>query len=528
MNFCSVAAVWLSVHASALSPHPRISSRPRSLRVASLRALVTDLDEDTRRLNEASHRDSLAASEGSFFHLEKPAGSSRTPIDLEKPAGSGSRTPIEFDCYSFPGDGYRGTDANPPTPFGPDQMARVSRTALLTAAECASMVDEAESNGAWSGGGRSAHYAARAGSSFSITDLPGALRLLNERLLPALLPAIDDAFPAAFDAGASSLRLQEARLVKYNASAGQTELGMHRDGPVVTATVALNAPSDYGGGGTLVEPLGIFGREGGRGSAHEAADPAAAFRVERGRAVLHPGNVRHGGAEIHSGVRYILVCFIFDADAVDHDRLCLLRANALLARALKASKGSTYARELLAAAAAEFGNSLLCGNADKAESAHVGLGQALLEIGEARAAADALEAAVEAAPCNAHALSTLAAARAALGDRRGACDAARGACDADPRSPTARNNLGLLMLAAADDASSADAQAEAMGVFADGLALDPDDPELLLNTGVCVAELGDVSAAAQLFAAALEVRPSCARAKQNLAACLEALGQTQT
>jgi hypothetical protein len=36
---------------------------------------------------------------------------------------------------------------------------------------------------------------------------------------------------AAFAAGASSLRLLEARLVKYNASAGQTELGiLHRDG----------------------------------------------------------------------------------------------------------------------------------------------------------------------------------------------------------------------------------------------------------------------------------------------------------
>ena len=233
MNAMNIASVWAAVrlpmlfiaHTSALSPHARTSSRPRSLRVASLRALVADLDEDTRRLNEASHRDACEASEGSFFHLKKPTGDScRTPSECSP------RTPIEFDCYSFPGDGYRGTDAYPPTPFGPDQMARVSRTALLTAAECASIVDEAEASGAWSAGGRSAHYAARAGSSFSITDLPGSLRLLNEWLLPALLPAVDDAFPAAFAAGASSLRLLEARLVKYNASAGQTELGMHRDG----------------------------------------------------------------------------------------------------------------------------------------------------------------------------------------------------------------------------------------------------------------------------------------------------------
>ena len=66
---------------------------------------------------------------------------------------------------------------------------------------------------------RTAQYAARAGSSISVTQLPTALRLVNERLLPALLPAIGDAFPTAFR-DVSSLRLQEARLVKYNASAG--------------------------------------------------------------------------------------------------------------------------------------------------------------------------------------------------------------------------------------------------------------------------------------------------------------------
>ena len=109
---------------------------------------------------------------------------------------------------------------------------------------------------------------------------------------------------------------------------------MHRDGPIVTASVALNAPDEYGGGGTLIEAVGRAGRDAG---AQGAADPGDAIRPGSGCVVLHPnlhpkltltlaltltltltptlircvvlhpGNVRHGGAPISSGVRYILV-----------------------------------------------------------------------------------------------------------------------------------------------------------------------------------------------------------------------------
>ena len=44
------------------------------------RVHLADLDEDTRRLNEASHRDACESSEGSFFHLKKPAGSSSSDV----------------------------------------------------------------------------------------------------------------------------------------------------------------------------------------------------------------------------------------------------------------------------------------------------------------------------------------------------------------------------------------------------------------------------------------------------------------
>ena len=461
---------------------------------------LSDLSK-SRSLNEAEHLEACDASERRFSHAP--------------PEGEGARAVVDFDRYSFPGDGYQGTDATPPAPFGDGDLARVSRTPLLTASECMALVAEADcQDDAWCSGSRTAQYAARAGSSISVAQLPTALRLVNERLLPALLPAIGIAFPTAFR-DVSSLRLQEARLVKYNASAGQTELGMHRDGPVVTASVALNSPDEYGGGGTLIEALDRAGRGTGAGG---AAHPSAAFRPGRGCAVLHPGNVRHGGAPISSGVRYILVCFFFDRRTVDHDRLCLLRANALLKRALKANKGSSYAADLLDAAAREFGNSLRCGNAVKAESALVGLGHALLELGDFAAAARALEAALQRAPCNAHALASLSAARVALGDGDGARRASLAACLADPRSATAHNTLGVLLL----DAPGRDVP-KARSAFARGLALSPNDPELLVNCGACAAEIGDLGAASALFAAALDARPAHSRAKDGLAACQSAL-----
>ena len=90
----------------------------------------------------------------------------------------------------------------------------------------------------------------------------------------------------------------------------------------------------------------------------------------------------------------------------------------------------------------------------------------------------------------------------------------RDACDADVRSAVARNNLGLLLL---DGKGRPD---EAMAVFAEGLEIDPDDPELLVNCGVAAADLGAIPTAIKLFAAALEASPSHERARQNLAACV--------
>jgi len=84
-----------------------------------------------------------------------------------------------------------------------------------------------------------------------------------------------------------------------------------------------------------------------KGNAWEVAAEAAAepvrssnapigvpIRLKRGHALLHPGSVRHGGAPIISGVRYVLVVFLMDTQTVEYDRHYTQMAQDALAKAL--------------------------------------------------------------------------------------------------------------------------------------------------------------------------------------------------
>jgi hypothetical protein len=63
-------------------------------------------------------------------------------------------------------------------------------------------------------------------------------------------------------------------------------------GSVLSFNVALNARSEYEGGGTWFEGLG------------------RSLPIERGHVCAHAGGVLHGGHPITGGVRYILVAFV--------------------------------------------------------------------------------------------------------------------------------------------------------------------------------------------------------------------------
>lgn len=295
-------------------------------------------------------------------------------------------------------------DATAPPPFGRRDLAYASREPLFSRAECAAVVAEAEAERAWRGADPLASYAERGGSSFlPLRLLPRSLAWLNTEALPrVLLPAIADAFPhEALAPG--RLRVSAASVVKYDASAGPSSLGVHRDGPLLAATISLNALTEYDGGGTFIEALALS-----PGAGHDGG----VVRLDVGHLLLHPATVRHGGATTACGVRLILVVWLFSAEWTMPYHYALRRANGFLATALRAGPQSSFRREALTAALAAFDDALALSAGLRSEAAHLGLGQALVELGRAADALPCLEAALERAPSSRLAAQLLLQARA--------------------------------------------------------------------------------------------------------------------
>ena len=131
--------------------------------------------------------------------------------------------------------------------------------------------------------------------------------------------------PAARVCGATRLAIYDALVIKYDgAGAGQP---VHRDYGEATLNVALNDACEYAGGGTRFE----------------ASD--ATLRLDAaGDCALHASRLRHAGAALERGTRYVLVCFLVDAAAPDDERVCH-------ARATEAHRRGTYAAALRASEA---------------------------------------------------------------------------------------------------------------------------------------------------------------------------------
>lgn len=201
-----------------------------------------------------------------------------------------------------------------PPPFStPRDLARISKTPILTPSECHDIISECESHYYGWGGSRERYGTPqdRVGYMIKLEDLSRSYSIVNFDLLPRLFPSILNAFPDAL-AGRTTpenFRLGGCRIVKYDASDGHVELGLHRDGLLITANIALNDLRDYEGGGTYVE-----------GVSHNFM--ASPIRLPKGHVMLHPGDVLHGGAPITNGIRYVLVCFILDKSIIPHEKYC--------------------------------------------------------------------------------------------------------------------------------------------------------------------------------------------------------------
>ena len=72
----------------------------------------------------------------------------------------------------------------------------------------------------------------------------------------------------------------------------RSSLPLHRDGSVLSFNVLLNKAGAFAGGGTYFEALD------------------ATYRGEQGDAVMHSGRLRHAGALVTRGERFVLVGFV--------------------------------------------------------------------------------------------------------------------------------------------------------------------------------------------------------------------------
>ena len=196
---------------------------------------------------------------------------------------------------------------------------------LVAPEECDRIIRECEERAAAIGGWSTARHA---DECYATTDQPvyqleQTSAWLRDSLLPdAVWPFIAQAFEFAlrgaerdddFGAGDGDIDVQEARaalrvsdafVVKYNASAGQRQMATHRDGSLFSFNVALNDLDEYEGGGTYFRKLDDSGGDGGDGDGSSGA-----LRSPKGHVLAHSSALMHGGHPTTSGVRYILVAF---------------------------------------------------------------------------------------------------------------------------------------------------------------------------------------------------------------------------
>lgn len=274
--------------------------------------------------NAKMHADAVRQSEQTFYGF---FGDGFESFDME-------RSPSSWTSYSLNSEEVPAEDELPdepttsknvwnslvlqlnrqiiPSPFTTNDLARVSQTPILTDEECSEIINECESH-YWGWGSSHERYgtpAHKVGHMIKLEDLSRTYSLVNFELLPRLFPGIANAFPL-LETLPENLRLGGCRVVKYDASEGRVELGLHRDGLLVTANIAPNDLDHYEGGGTIIEGMPSF-----------KSNP---IRLPKGHVLLHPGDARHGGALITKGIRYVLVCFILDSTFIPHEKYCQYR-----------------------------------------------------------------------------------------------------------------------------------------------------------------------------------------------------------
>eukprot|EP00908_Phaeocystis_cordata_P016516 Transcript_27775.p1 GENE.Transcript_27775~~Transcript_27775.p1 ORF type:complete len:294 (+),score=72.44 Transcript_27775:208-1089(+) len=193
------------------------------------------------------------------------------------------------------------TGMGPVCPFAlaaPDRAATaglplvfVTLDPLFSAAECQMVIEEAKALTAVGGGG-SDFTLSDTSRNIAVADLPATRAWLNEVAHARLAKLAADCYGEVAIGAGSELHLYRALVVQYDAAQGLTHQQVHRDHALVTCVVTLNERSEYAGGGTYIEDLGL------------------ACAPPRGHGVMQASALRHAGHAIESGERWVMVLFM--------------------------------------------------------------------------------------------------------------------------------------------------------------------------------------------------------------------------
>ena len=157
--------------------------------------------------------------------------------------------PVDVKPYAYPPN-----CADVPELFTEAPCCAVTTSPLFSADECAFIIDEAETKNGWVP--QEFRYARDVVQQCE--DLPEVRSWLETACRDSLFPLLQRTFPEVVGDGAAArdaLRVFDSKILRYDASKGESHLGAHRDGTLLTCVIALNSLDDYEGGGTTMEPL---------------------------------------------------------------------------------------------------------------------------------------------------------------------------------------------------------------------------------------------------------------------------------
>ena len=257
---------------------------------------------------------------------------------------------------------FAGPDAN--TLGKASCSVHVSKQAVLTFTECLALRLEARIAMVWGFSAAFTYTDLVEIGVVKVSDLPIARRLLRHKLASSLLPLVAERF--ALDA--SSLRVRDAVVLRYDAAQRATRQPMHRDDALISFSVPLSAQLEYSGGGTCFEGSG------------------AVLRPQAGRLLCHASGIRHAGNDISHGVRWMLVVFLVATHVPQLSRRCQNIADSSVQLAAEAEAVGDKHR---AAAERETANAALSTAISLAPAdfqLHHDLGLFLMDAGDAMSA----------------------------------------------------------------------------------------------------------------------------------------------